>query len=76
MVNTIFASFLLNRIQIWFLNEYFTENIIRFERSGTYHYIATLRFNTQREFDKAVRVIYGNHPNAKPKVTIMNTDLQ
>ncbi len=76
MVNTIFASFLLDRIQIQSLNDHFTKNVIRFERSGTYHYIATLRFDTQQEFDKAVRVIYGSHPNAKPKATIMNTDLQ
>ena len=70
------TTFILNRMQIKYLYDYYIDQIIRFERIGLYHYKAVLRFNTKTALEQAMRVFYGNHPNAKPKVTIMNMDLQ
>lgn len=70
------ATFVLNRMQIKPLYDYFIDRIIRFERTDEYHYTAVLRFNTKESLEQAVRVIYGNHPHCRPKVTIMNTNLQ
>lgn len=70
------ATFVLNRMQTKPLSDYFANNIVHFKRTDTYHYTAYLYFTTQQDLDKALRVIYGSHPNNKPKVTIVNTDLQ
>lgn len=71
-----FATFILNRMQIKYIYDYYIDHTICFDRIDQYHYKAVLRFNTKASFKQAVRVIYGNHPNNKSKVTIMNTDLQ
>ena len=70
------TTFILNRMQIKYLYDRYIDHVIRFERIDLYHYKAVLRFNTKTDLEQAMRVIYGNHPNTKPKVTIMNTDLQ
>ena len=70
------TTFILNRMQIKYLYDYYIDHIIRFERIDLYHYKAVLCFNTKTALEQAMRVIYGNHPNTKPEVTIMNTDLQ
>ena len=70
------TTFILNRIQIKYLYDHYIDRVIRFERIDLYHYKAVLRFNTKTALKQAMRVIYGNHPNTKPKVTIMNMDLQ
>ena len=70
------TTFILNRMQIKYLYDYYIDHIIRFERIDLYHYEVMLRFNTKTALEQAMRVFYGNHPNTKPKVTIMNTDLQ
>ena len=70
------ATFILNRMQIKHLYDYYIDYVIHFERIDLYHYKAILRFNTKTALEQAMRVIYGNHPNTKPKVTIMNMDLQ
>lgn len=70
------TTFILNRMQIKYLYDHYIDHVIHFERIDLYHYKAILRFNTKTAFEQAIRVFYGNHPNAKPKVTIMNTDLQ
>ena len=70
------TTFILNRMQIKYLYDYYIDHIIRFERIDLYHYEVVLRFNTKTALEQAMRVIYGIHPNAKPKVTIMNMDLQ
>ena len=70
------TTFILNRMQIKYLYDHYIGRVIRFERIDLYHYEAVLHFNTKTTLEQAVRVIYGNHPNAKLKVTIMNTDLQ
>lgn len=70
------TTFILNRMQIKHLYNHYIDRVIRFERIDLYHYEAVLRFNTKTALEQAIRVFYGNHPNAKPKVTIMNTDLQ
>ena len=70
------ATFVLNRMQIKYLYNHYIDRVIRFERIDLYHYEAVLRFNTKTTLEQAVRVFYGNHPNTKPKVTIMNMDLQ
>lgn len=71
-----FATFILNRMQIKYIYDHYIDYTIRFDRIDQYHYKAVLRFNTKTSLEQAVRVIYGNHPNNKSKVTIMNTDLQ
>lgn len=70
------ATFILNRMQTKPLSDYFADNIVCFERADLYHYISLLRFSTPQEYSKAIRVIYGNHPNVKPKAVIVNMDLQ
>lgn len=70
------AKFILNRMQIKYIYDHYIDYVINFERTDTYHYQAILRFNDKMLLAQAMRVIYGNHPNCKPKVTIMNTDLQ
>ena len=70
------ATFILNRMQIKYLYDHYIDRVIRFKRIDLYHYEAILRFNTKTALEQAVRVFYGNHPNTKPKVTIMNMDLQ
>ena len=70
------TTFILNRMQIKYLYDHYINHLIRFERIDLYHYKAVLRFSTKTALEQAMRVIYGNHPNTKPKVTIMNTDLQ
>lgn len=70
------TTFILNRMQIKYLYDHYIDHTIRFERIDLYHYEAVLRFNTKTAFEQAIRVFYGNHPNTKPKVTIMNMDLQ
>ena len=70
------TTFILNRMQIKYLYDYYIDCVIRFDRIDLYHYKAILRFNTKTALEQAIRVFYGNHPNAKPKVTIMNMDLQ
>ena len=70
------TTFILNRMQIKYLYDHYIDRVIRFERIDLYHYKAILRFNTKTAFEQAIRVFYGNHPNTKPKVTIMNMDLQ
>ena len=70
------TTFILNRMQIKYLYDHYIDHALRLERIDLYHYEAVLRFNTKTALGQAMRVIYGNHPNAKPKVTIMNTDLQ
>ena len=70
------TTFILNRMQIKYLYDHYIDRVIRFERIDLYHYKAVLRFNTKTALEQAMRVFYGNHPNAKPKVTIMNMDLQ
>ena len=70
------TTFILNRMQIKYLYDHYIDYLIHFERIDLYHYEAVLRFNTKTALEQAMRVIYGNHPNAKPKVTIMNMDLQ
>ena len=71
-----FATFVLNRMQIKHLHDYYIDHIISFDCIDLYHYKAVLHFNAKTALEQAIRVMYGNHPNAKPKVTIMNTDLQ
>ena len=70
------TTFILNRMQIKYLYDYYIDHIIRFERIDLYHYEAVLRFSTKTALEQAMRVFYGTHPNTKPKVTIMNMDLQ
>ena len=70
------TTFILNRMQIKYLYDHYIDRTIRFERIDLYHYEVMLRFNTKTALEQAMRVIYGNHPNTKPKVTIMNMDLQ
>ena len=70
------TTFILNRMQIKYLYDHYIDHLIRFECIDLYHYEAVLRFNTKTALEQAMRVIYGNHPNTKPKVTIMNMDLQ
>ena len=70
------TTFILNRMQIKYLYDHYIDHVIRFERIDLYHYKAVLRFSTKTVLEQAMRAIYGNHPNTKPKVTIMNTDLQ
>ena len=70
------TTFILNRMQTKYLYDYYIDHIIRLERIDLYHYKAVLRFNTKTALEQAMRVIYGNHPNPNPKVTIMNMDLQ
>ena len=70
------TTFILNRMQIKYLYDYYIDHTILFERIDLYHYEAVPRFNTKTALEQAMRVIYGNYPNTKPKVTIMNTDLQ
>ena len=70
------TTFILNRMQIKYLYDHYIDHLIRFERIDLYHYEAVLHFNGKTALEQAMRVIYGNHPNTKPKVTIMNTDLQ
>ena len=70
------TTFILNRRQIKYLYDHYVNHLIRFERIDLYHYKAVLHFNTKTALEQAMRVIYGNHPNTKPKVTIMNMDLQ
>ena len=70
------TTFILNRMQIKYLYDHYIDRVIRFERIDLYHYKAVLHFNTKTALEQAMRVIYGNHPDTKPKITIMNIDLQ
>ena len=70
------TTFILNRMQIKYLYDHYIDHALRLERIDLYHYEAVLRFNTKTALEQALRVIYDNHPNTKPKVTIMNMDLQ
>lgn len=70
------ATFIINRMQIKYIYDHYIDRTINFDRIDQYHYKAVLRFNTKAHLEQAIRVIYGNHPNVKPKVAIVNTDLQ
>ena len=70
------TTFIINRMQIKYLYDHYIDRLIRFERIDLYHYEAVLHFNTKTAHEQAMRVTYGNYPNTKPKVTIMNMALQ